>query len=159
MWPNPQFLEDLVTFTEEFLSGKLHYVCSDTLLFSWPASHFLEHFHSCLSPFLTSFFRVPDVYLSQICLNWFFIIPMKFFTRNLSLPFKKCQNFQTKNKLKELVLAYQAFHKYHTSFNLVSELKLQWKSFSLLRGFSVSVQCWSSNSKNIWCNSFKSAVH
>ena len=30
---------------------------------------------------------------------------MKFFTRNLSVHFKKCQNFQTKNKLKELVLA------------------------------------------------------
>ena len=30
---------------------------------------------------------------------------MKFFTRNLSTHFKKCQNFQTKNKLKELILA------------------------------------------------------
>ena len=30
---------------------------------------------------------------------------MKLFTRNLSIHFKKCQNFQTKNKLKELVLA------------------------------------------------------
>ena len=30
---------------------------------------------------------------------------MKFFTRNLSIHFKKLQNFQTKNKLKELILA------------------------------------------------------
>ena len=29
---------------------------------------------------------------------------MKFFTRNLSIHSKKCQNFQTKNKLKELIL-------------------------------------------------------
>ena len=29
MWPNPQETEDLVTFTEEILNGKLHYLCSD----------------------------------------------------------------------------------------------------------------------------------
>ena len=28
MWPNPQFLTDLVTFTEEILNGKLHFLCS-----------------------------------------------------------------------------------------------------------------------------------
>ena len=29
MWPNPQFLADFVTFTEEILSGKLLFSCSD----------------------------------------------------------------------------------------------------------------------------------
>ena len=28
MWPNLQFPEDLVTFTEEILNGKLHFLCS-----------------------------------------------------------------------------------------------------------------------------------
>ena len=28
MWPNPQFPADLVTFTEEILNGKLHFLCS-----------------------------------------------------------------------------------------------------------------------------------
>ena len=28
MWPNLQFLADLVTFTEEILNGKLHFLCS-----------------------------------------------------------------------------------------------------------------------------------
>ena len=28
MWPNPQFPEDLVTFTEEIPNGKLHFSCS-----------------------------------------------------------------------------------------------------------------------------------
>ena len=28
MWPNPQFAADLVTFTEEILYGKLHFLCS-----------------------------------------------------------------------------------------------------------------------------------
>ena len=28
MWPNPQFPPDLVTFTEEMLNGKLHFLCS-----------------------------------------------------------------------------------------------------------------------------------
>ena len=27
MWPNPQLPADLVTFTEEFLNGKLDFVC------------------------------------------------------------------------------------------------------------------------------------
>ena len=30
MWPNPQFpVADLVTFTEEILNGKLHFLCSE----------------------------------------------------------------------------------------------------------------------------------
>ena len=28
MWPNPQENADLVTFTEEILNGKLHFLCS-----------------------------------------------------------------------------------------------------------------------------------
>ena len=28
MWPNPQFPADLVTFTEEILNGKLHFLRS-----------------------------------------------------------------------------------------------------------------------------------
>ena len=28
MWPNPQVTADLVTFTEEILNGKLHFLCS-----------------------------------------------------------------------------------------------------------------------------------
>ena len=28
MWPNPQFPADLVTFTEDTLHGKLHFLCS-----------------------------------------------------------------------------------------------------------------------------------
>ena len=31
MWPNPQETEDLVTFTEKILNGKLHFLCSATL--------------------------------------------------------------------------------------------------------------------------------
>ena len=29
MWPNPLETVDLVTFTEEILNGKLHFLCSD----------------------------------------------------------------------------------------------------------------------------------
>ena len=31
MWSNPQFPTDLVTFTEEILNGKLHFLCSAIL--------------------------------------------------------------------------------------------------------------------------------
>ena len=51
------------------------FLCSDTLLFSWLASNFLEHFYSCLSPFLTNYFPPPEIYFLQIYLNWFFLIP------------------------------------------------------------------------------------
>ena len=34
MWPNPQFPTDLVTFTEEILHGKFHFLCSDYYLVS-----------------------------------------------------------------------------------------------------------------------------
>ena len=33
MLPNPQFPADLVTFTEEILNGKLHFLCSDREIF------------------------------------------------------------------------------------------------------------------------------
>ena len=30
MWPYPQYTADSVTFTEEILSGKLHFLCSES---------------------------------------------------------------------------------------------------------------------------------
>ena len=35
MWANPQFPADLVTFTEEILNGKLHFLCSPIPYFSF----------------------------------------------------------------------------------------------------------------------------
>ena len=32
MWPNPQEATDLVTFTEEILNGKLHFLSSEILV-------------------------------------------------------------------------------------------------------------------------------
>ena len=32
MWPNPQETADLVTFTEEILNEKLHFLCSVMLI-------------------------------------------------------------------------------------------------------------------------------
>ena len=51
MWPDPQFCADLVTFTEEILNRKLHFLCSarwnvapkwDSFHPSWPACVFLS---------------------------------------------------------------------------------------------------------------------
>ena len=96
--------------------------------------------------------------LLQIYLNLFFIITHEILYMNLFIHFKKCQNFQTKNKLKELILAkIHEFRIYHMSFNFVWGLK--WKSISLLRGFCVTVQCSSSNSKSLWRNSIKKGEH
>ena len=37
MWPNPQETVDLVTFTEELLNEKLHFLCSeqDSYEYTW----------------------------------------------------------------------------------------------------------------------------
>ena len=32
MWPNPQFPADFVTFTEETLNGKLHFLCIEWII-------------------------------------------------------------------------------------------------------------------------------
>ena len=40
MWPNPQFPADFVTFTEEILNVKLHFLCSGT----WFLVTFLDQF-------------------------------------------------------------------------------------------------------------------
>ena len=32
MWPNPQFTADLVTFTDDILNEKLHFLCSDAFM-------------------------------------------------------------------------------------------------------------------------------
>ena len=32
MWPNPEQTRDLVTFTEEMLNGKLHFLCSTKII-------------------------------------------------------------------------------------------------------------------------------
>ena len=32
MWPNPQETADLVTFAEEILNGKLHFLCSEEIV-------------------------------------------------------------------------------------------------------------------------------
>ena len=39
MWPNPKESADLVTFTEEIVNGKLHFLWSDMAFPSFP--HFL----------------------------------------------------------------------------------------------------------------------
>ena len=74
-----------------------------TQLFSWLASYFLEHFYSCLSPFLTYYVRPPGIL--QTYLNLFFIIPHEILYTEFIYTFSNVSNFQTKNKLKELILA------------------------------------------------------
>ena len=36
MWPNPQFPADLVTFTEEIVNRKLHFLCNGTRTYFSP---------------------------------------------------------------------------------------------------------------------------
>ena len=42
MWPNPQISADLVTFTEETLNRKLHFLCNGILLFLYVSKQILR---------------------------------------------------------------------------------------------------------------------
>ena len=42
MWPNPQETADLVTFTEEILNEKFHFLCSVDQAFNAPSHEKLE---------------------------------------------------------------------------------------------------------------------
>ena len=58
------------------------------------------------------------------------------------LEVKKCWTLLIKKNWKHsFQLIHHTFHKYHSSFDLVAGLKLQyhWKSISLLRGFSIKI--------------------
>ena len=101
--------------------------------------------------------------LLEIYLNLAFIIQLETLLHVIYLYIlKSVKMFKQRTDWKNSFwLKYYALWNYHMSFNLVGGFRLQyqWKSISLLRGFSVSVQCSSSNSKNILRDSFKSSVH
>ena len=47
MWPNPQFLVGLVTFTEEILNGKLHFLCSVPYTYTVGLLLHLQYYQKC----------------------------------------------------------------------------------------------------------------
>ena len=52
MWPNPRFIADLVTFTEEILKGKLHF---------YAVRYHFKFFKGCLPQILLGpFYFVPN---------------------------------------------------------------------------------------------------
>ena len=67
MCPNPQFLADLVTFTEEILNGKLHFLCSDCY------KEWTEWIHIQII-----FGKLVAVYLSSLLSNFYGIISYSF---------------------------------------------------------------------------------
>ena len=46
MQPNPQFPVDLVTYTAEILNGKLHFLCSETVM-SFVLVHISHYQNQC----------------------------------------------------------------------------------------------------------------
>ena len=57
MWPNPQETADLVTFTEEILNGKLHFLCSKT--WTLDNSEFTKYFRTVECNFLKQLMASP----------------------------------------------------------------------------------------------------
>ena len=54
MWPNPQETADLATFTEEILNGKLHFLCSASLILETAVFRWYWKLH-CISYLLARF--------------------------------------------------------------------------------------------------------
>ena len=72
MWPNPQETVDLVTFTEEFVNGKLHFLCSATKIKKRSETNFWCTF-SALSfcKNVSTFFDIKqNVLLNSYLDNW-----------------------------------------------------------------------------------------
>ena len=69
MWPNPQFSADLITYTEQILNGKLHFLYSETSIGSLTNS-----FYDTALATILAFRLPPEVILSlkygQKTLEW-----------------------------------------------------------------------------------------
>ena len=97
MWPNPQETADLVTFTEEILNGKLHFLCSD---------------HSNTGSFFCN--MLPKV---NSAIHWNFICPMKsysfFLSKVIELILRNFLALCTLNKLFNLSEVYGIYSNEH----------------------------------------------
>ena len=56
MWPNPQLPADSVTFTEEILNEKFHFLCNVTLWLTYLSSYFTNQFSGWSKHRLNKFF-------------------------------------------------------------------------------------------------------
>ena len=108
MWPNPQKTANLVTFTEEILNEKLHFLCSVCSLFSLvyrseknvtkniEKLEYLNLKKFCVSFFLwTSYMYCTylALYRFKMFVTWKFISNFHWF--NLTLSFVMLKNDQT----------------------------------------------------------------
>ena len=111
MWLNPQFNADLVTFTEEILNGKLHFLCSvgtspcvDNILSLWACflcflAYEKEKF---ICPFLQQKFRYGVLFSNKVSFssnNW------QTLTDKLHLPFFRYVAFILENRINGLFLS------------------------------------------------------
>ena len=73
MWPNPEETADLVTFTEEIVNGKLHFLCS--VLKKNAEKHRLQYYlfgkHTLNMPIFASHWNYAVIYRKKINKNNF----------------------------------------------------------------------------------------
>ena len=92
MWPNPQETADLVTFTEEFLNGKLHFLCSGSCWKCWLTQFMPLVFLRLLK---TENFWLSDVFRGcrkrLVACNELMYCFLKGFVRTLSMKFNSAR--------------------------------------------------------------------
>ena len=113
MWPNPQFSSDLVTFTEEILNAKLHFLCSLslTLFKEWLSLHIDIFFVSgSKEHFLTN---LNFVELCQILSFFFFFLNVVSIKNTLIKQLEKSPEISkisgSASKLKKYLLPFSVY--------------------------------------------------
>ena len=86
MWPNPQFPEDLVTFTEEILNGKLRFSCSICYETWRPEVAVMQTEKALINDHVRVSkvswkFRIPTIYSFAVIYSWKFAIFFCLFTK------------------------------------------------------------------------------
>ena len=67
MWPNPQETADLVTFTEEILNGKLHFLCSASSILALLFFPYINDLRQGLLPDVSLFADKASLFLINNC--------------------------------------------------------------------------------------------
>ena len=81
MWPNPQEKAYLITFTEEILNGKLHFVYSDADIENSIFGNF-----SCGARYLLDLFFTTSIFVLKLLDLRFYVLLKKRYIRYAPLP-------------------------------------------------------------------------
>ena len=139
MWPNPQFPADLVTFTEEILNGKLHFLCSKKtpLVFQWSWMNFRLTLYcgSFISRQINKTFRLQQVLLFTLILLYISFLLISCITISSAFSTETSKTFSKFFSASSFQLSYSSLGIFWTSCSLT--ISRYWFS-----SITSSLNCW-----------------